>query len=248
MWSRVSAGGGGKDVIVGINSFANEYLIFSTNYYYLSKNPTLYNCLLYYPWYQESALLFSELWYRKLLEISVLVTSLPSTVQYAIFQLGLFTFLALLWMDLEFLSGRIEDRKGWVIYHICIWKRKWFTWYKSRVRCVSFSSNPMPFHCIHTHHIYLGYFVQHWCSLCLFIFNESVHNLSSYHLQCIMLAALQVIASNSASCGRLGTFRSPYQLWMQGGLMGKFPLCALLGKSSAVGGRENGSRWRLPLK
>lgn len=32
------------------------------------------------------------------------------------------------------------------------------------------------------------------------------------------------------------------------GLMGKFLLCAVMGRSSAVGGRENGSWWKLPLK
>lgn len=55
----------------------------------------------------------------------------------------------------------------------------------------------------------------------------------------MMLALLKMITSNSTSCGCLRTavFRLPYQLLMHRG----FPLCALLGESSAVGGWENGS-------
>lgn len=88
----------------------------------------------------------------------------------------------------------------------------------------------VPLHSNCTHHIYLGYLVQHECSVCLFSLNESVMNQSgtsekpyiiSLHItfKFMMLAFLPIIASHSASrgCLRAGVVRLPYQRLMHRG-------------------------------
>lgn len=77
---------------------------------------------------------------------------------------------------------------------------------------------------------------------------KPMHSRNQTQSSCTFSFRASVILNEFHGCSTTLAFHSPYRLLIQAGLKGKFQLCALLSGSSAVGGTENGSWWRLPLR
>ena len=154
------------------------------------------------------------------------------------FQLGLFHFsVPLCEWTLSFRQKKKQDEslvtsvdKTRVIQRV--WKR--------RLLLGLLPSCGVPPHCVHARHIYLSYPVQRERGLYLLVCNESVMNQSGASekpyiislpiiFKFIMLALLQMIASDSASArGSLSYALAACDA--RGGLMGKFPALCLIGR------------------
>lgn len=77
---------------------------------------------------------------------------------------------------------------------------------------------------------------------------KTIHSRNQTQSSCTFSFRASVILNKFHGCSTTLVFHSPYPLLIQARLKGKSQLCALLGGSSAVGGTENGSWWRLPLR
>lgn len=142
-------------------------------------------------------------------------------------------------------SWKDRRKTGWVICHICVWKKKVIEWvWKPCPLFILLSQG-----CLFAHHQAFWLFYVTRKQVGPFICNASMPtSLFTSSPNVWFLAVLLTIASNSASCGCHRNVLFCYRLLIHSSSWENSCFCAILGESSAVGGRENGSWWRLPLK